>query len=218
MSKIIVFIGAPGAGKGTQARLLQERHGIPQISTGDMFREMKNSDTPLAKEVQEIMASGELISDEITYKIVKERTSREDCRGDYILDGYPRTAVQAEQLERLAQEQNKTIQAIEIDVPREELMKRLTGRRSCPVCGEIYNIYSKPPKNENICDFHPEAQLIHRADDNEQSVATRLATFDELTRPLIDYYRKSNRLAKVSGEGSVEEIYQNLERALYPET
>jgi adenylate kinase len=97
-------------------------------------------------------------------------------------------------------------------------MKRLTGRRSCPVCGEIYNIYSKPPKNENICDFHPEAQLIHRADDNEQSVATRLATFDELTRPLIDYYRKSNRLAKVSGEGSVEEIYQNLERALYPET
>src|ERR1700754_4877098 len=101
MSKIIVLMGAPGAGKGTQARLLEERRGIPQISTGDMFREMKNSDTPLAREVQEIMASGKLISDDITYKIVKDRTSREDCKDTYILDGYPRTAVQAEQLEEL---------------------------------------------------------------------------------------------------------------------
>lgn len=214
MSKIIVLIGAPGAGKGTQARLLHERRGIPQISTGDMFREMKNSDTPLAREVQEIMAAGKLISDDLTYKIVKERTSREDCQGDYILDGYPRTAVQAEQLEELAKEQNKTIQAIEVDVPREELMKRLTGRRSCPVCGEIYNIYSKPPKSDNLCDLHPEAQLVHRADDNEQSVATRLATFDELTKPLLDYYRKSNRLIKISGQGGVEEIYQSLEKVL----
>lgn len=214
MSKIIVLIGAPGAGKGTQARLLHERRGIPQISTGDMFREMKNSDTPLAREVQEIMAAGKLISDDLTYKIVKERTSREDCQGDYILDGYPRTAVQAEQLEELAKEQNKTIQAIEVDVPREELMKRLTGRRSCPVCGEIYNIYSKPPKSDNVCNLHPEAQLVHRADDNEQSVATRLATFDELTKPLLDYYRKSNRLIKISGQGGVEEIYQSLEKVL----
>lgn len=214
MNKIIVLIGAPGAGKGTQARLLQERRGIPQISTGDMFREMKTLDTPLAREVQEIMASGKLISDEITYKIVQDRTSRDDCRDGYILDGYPRTPVQAEQLEDLAAEQTKVIQAVEVDVPREELMRRLTGRRSCPVCGEIYNIYSLPPKVEGRCDLHPEAELVHRADDNEESVATRLATYDELTRPLLDYYQKTNRLNKVDGSGEVEEIYAELDKLI----
>jgi len=212
MSKIIVLIGAPGAGKGTQARLLQERLGIPQISTGDMFREMKTLDTPLAREVQEIMASGKLISDDITYKIVQDRTSRGDCRGGYILDGYPRTAVQAVQLEGLAKEQGFDIQAIEVDVPREELMKRLTGRRSCSVCGEIYNIYSKPPKSDNVCDFHPETQLTHRADDNEESVSTRLATYDEQTKPLLDYYEDSGRLSKVDGTGELEQIYAELSK------
>lgn len=211
MSKIIVLIGAPGAGKGTQARMLQERKGIPQISTGDIFREMKNADTPLAKEVQEIMAAGKLISDELTYQIARERTSRDDCEGTYLLDGYPRTAVQAEQLEELAKEQGKEIQAIEVDIPREELLKRLTGRRSCPVCGEIYNIYSKPPKTDGFCDFHPEAELTHRADDNEESVSTRLSTYDELTKPLLDYYEKSNRLKKVNGNRELEEIYAELE-------
>lgn len=214
MNKIIVLIGAPGAGKGTQARLLQERRGIPQISTGDMFREMKALDTPLAREVQEIMASGKLISDEITYKIVQDRTSRDDCRNGYILDGYPRTAVQAEQLEDLAAEQIKVIQAIEVDVPRDELMRRLTGRRTCPVCGEIYNIYSKPPKVEGRCDLHPEAELVHRADDNEESVSTRLETYDELTKPLLDYYQKTSRLQKVDGRGEVEQIYAELDRLI----
>ena len=211
MSKIIVLIGAPGAGKGTQSRLLQERLGIPQISTGDMFREMKTLATPLAREVQEIMASGKLISDDITYRIVRERTSRDDCRNGYILDGYPRTAVQAAQLEELAAEQGLEIQAIEVDVPREELMRRLTGRRSCSVCGEIYNVYSKPPKSDNVCDLHPETQLTHRADDNEESVSTRLATFDEQTKPLLDYYRSSGRLNTVDGSGSLEQIYSALE-------
>ena len=214
MNKIIVLIGAPGAGKGTQARLLQERRGIPQISTGDMFREMKTLDTPLAREVQEIMASGKLISDEITFKIVQERTSRDDCKNGYILDGYPRTAVQAEQLEALAAEQIKVIQAIEVDVPREELMRRLTGRRSCPVCGEIYNVYSKPPKIEGRCDLHPDAELVHRADDNEESVSTRLATYDELTKPLIEYYEKSGRLKKVDGSGELEDIYAALDKLI----
>ncbi len=204
-----MLIGAPGAGKGTQARLLEERRSIPQISTGDMFREMKNADTPLAKEVQATMAEGKLISDDLTYKIVKDRTSREN--GAYILDGYPRTAVQAEQLEVLAEEQGKTIQAIELDVPKEELLKRLTGRRSCPVCGEIYNIYSKPPKIDNVCDFHPEAKLNHRADDNEESVSTRLKTYEEKTKPLIEYYKNSGRLEKVKGEGSLEDIYKKIE-------
>jgi adenylate kinase len=212
MSKIIVLIGAPGAGKGTQARLLQERRGIPQISTGDMFREMKGSDTPLARQVQEIMASGKLISDEITYNIVRDRTSREDTKGTYVLDGYPRTAVQAEQLEELAAEQGKEIRAIEIDVPQDELLKRLTGRRNCPVCGEIYNVYSKPPKVEDRCDLHPDAVLVHRADDNEESVRTRLATYQVNTAPLIEYYQRTGRLKKVDGSGEVEDIYGQLEK------
>lgn len=212
MGKIIVLIGAPGAGKGTQARLLQERKSIPQISTGDMFREMKNADTPLAREVQVTMAAGKLISDELTLQIVKERTSREDCQGTYLLDGYPRTAVQAEQLEELAKEQGKEIQAIEVDIPRDELMKRLTGRRSCPVCGEIYNIYSKPPKIDGFCDFHNETQLTHRADDNEESVATRLATYDQATAPLLAYYENSERLHKINGNRELEEIYAELEK------
>jgi adenylate kinase len=214
MDKIIVLIGAPGAGKGTQARLLQERKGIPQISTGDIFREMKTLDTPLAREVQAIMASGKLVSDDATYRIVRERTSRKDTSGSYILDGYPRTAVQAEQLEELAREQRKEIRAIEVDVPKDELMRRLTGRRTCPVCGEIYNIYSKPPNSDNVCDLHPEAQLSHRADDNEQSVGTRLATYENETLPLLDYYGRTGRLQKIDGTGSVEEIYQKLEKVV----
>lgn len=214
MNKIIVLIGAPGAGKGTQARLLQERLGIPQISTGDMFREMKTLDTPLAREVQEIMRSGKLVPDDVTFRIVEERTSREDCGGDYILDGYPRTAVQAEQLEGLAEQQGKEIVAIEVDLPREELLKRLTGRRSCPVCGEIYNIYSKPPKVEGRCDLHPDAELIHRADDNKESVGARLAVYDEQTKPLIEYYERSGRLNRVKGTGSLEEIYGRIEDVL----
>jgi len=212
MSKIVVLIGAPGAGKGTQARLLEERRGIPQISTGDMFREMKSADTPLAREVQAIMASGKLISDDITYKIVRERTSKPDAAGTYLLDGYPRTAVQAELLEELAAEQDKGIQAIEIDVPRDELFKRLTGRRSCPLCGEIYNIYSKPPATEGVCDDHPNTPLEHRADDSEEKVSVRLATYDELTKPLLDYYDRTGRLRKVDGTGEIDEIYSQLDK------
>lgn len=214
MDKIIVLIGAPGAGKGTQARLLDERRGIPQISTGDMFREMKRLDTPLAKEVQEIMTSGKLISDELTLQIVRERTSKDDTAGTYVLDGYPRTAVQAGQLEDLAKEQDKEILAIEVDVPRDELMKRLTGRRSCPVCGEIYNIYSKPPKNDGFCDEHTETALDHRADDSEEKVKVRLETYDELTKPLLEYYEKSGRLKKIDGLGEIEDIYDELNELL----
>ncbi len=210
MEKIIVLIGAPGAGKGTQAKLLQERRGIPHISTGDMFRDMKSTDTPLAREVQAIMASGKLISDDITYQIVRERTSRPDTQGTYLLDGYPRTAVQAEQLENLATEQGKDIRAVEIYVPRDELFKRLTGRRSCPVCGEIYNISSKPPANEGFCNLHPDSRLDHRADDSEEKVNVRLATYDELTKPLLDYYERTSRLGKVDGTGEIEDIYRAL--------
>ncbi len=212
MDKIIVLIGAPGAGKGTQARLLDERRGIPQISTGDMFREMKTLNTPLAREVLATIASGKLVTDDVTYAMVKDRTSREDTSGSYVLDGYPRTAVQAKQLEELAKEQGKDIQAIEVDVPKEELTKRLTGRRSCPVCGEIYNVFSKPPRTEGVCDLHPDTKLDHRTDDREDKVKVRLETYEEQTKPLLDYYEKSGRLKKIDGTGEVEDIYSQLEK------
>jgi len=212
MSKIIVLMGAPGAGKGTQARLLEERHGLPQISTGDMFRALKNADTPLAREVQEIMAAGKFVPDEVTIRMVQDRTSQEDCRNGYILDGFPRTTAQAEKLEDLAKEQGHELQAIFVDVPTDILEKRLTGRRSCPVCGEIYNIYFRPPKNDNVCDLHPEAELQHRKDDNAETVNSRQLEYEQKTQPLIDYYKSSNRLQSVDGTGELETIYAEIEK------
>jgi adenylate kinase len=212
MSKIIVLMGAPGAGKGTQARLLQERMNLPQISTGDIFRALKNAQTPLAQEVRDLMAKGQLVPDQLTIRLVKERTAKEDCRNGYILDGFPRTPAQAASLEKLAAEQDKQIVAVVIDVPHDLLAKRMTGRRNCPVCGEIYNIYFKPPRNDNVCDLHPEAELEHRADDNLETVRARLATFAEQTRPLIDYYRSAGVLHVVDGTGNPEAIYQQIEQ------
>ena len=211
MPKIIVLMGAPGAGKGTQARLLQERLHLPQISTGDMFRSLKEQNTPLADEVRAIMQAGTLVPDDITIRVVRDRTSRDDCTDGYILDGFPRTPAQALMLDKLAVEQGKTIQAIDIEVPLELLEKRMTGRRSCPVCGEIYNIYFKPPKVDNVCNTHPEAQLIHRADDNAETVTARLATYEDQTRPLLDYYRSRNLLRTVDGTRDPEAIYRDIE-------
>jgi adenylate kinase len=210
MAKIIVLMGAPGAGKGTQARLLQERLHLPQISTGDIFRALKNAQTPLAQEVREIMERGQLVPDELTIRLVKERTAQPDCRNGYILDGFPRTPAQAASLEKLAVEQGNNIVAVQIDVPGELLEQRMTGRRNCPVCGEIYNIYLKPPKFDNVCDFHPEAQLVHRADDNVETVKARLATYEKQTQPLIDYYKAAGLLHVVNGTGEPEEIYEEI--------
>jgi adenylate kinase len=210
MSKIIVLMGAPGAGKGTQARLLQERLHLPQISTGDIFRALKNAQTPLAQEVREIMERGQLVPDELTIRLVKERTAQDDCRNGYILDGFPRTPAQAASLEKLAAEQGNKIAAVLIDVPRDMLEQRMTGRRNCPVCGEIYNMYFKPPKHDNVCDFHPEAQLVHRADDNVETVKARLATYEEQTRPLVEYYKSANLLRSVDGTGDPEAIYDKI--------
>ena len=212
MAKIIVLMGAPGAGKGTQARLLQERLLLPQISTGDIFRALKNARTPLAQEVREIMERGQLVPDELTIRLVKERTAQPDCRNGYILDGFPRTPAQAASLEQLAVEQGNSIVAIQIDVARELLEQRMTGRRNCPVCGEIYNIYLKPPKFDNVCDFHPEAQLVHRADDNVETVKARLATYETQTQPLIDYYKAAGVLHLVDGTRGPEEIYNDVAR------
>jgi adenylate kinase len=208
--KIIVLMGAPGAGKGTQARLLQERLGLPQISTGDLLRELGKAQTPLAEEVRAVQASGKLISDDLVIRIVHERTGREDCARGYILDGFPRTTAQAAMLEKLAVEQGKQILAIVVDVPFELLEKRAVGRRLCPVCGEIYNVYFKPPKSENVCDLHPEAQLTHRADDQPEKIKVRLDTYDHQTRPLLDYYEASKRLHRVDGTREPETIYDEI--------
>jgi adenylate kinase len=210
MAKVIVLMGAPGAGKGTQARLLQERLHLPQISTGDIFRALKSAQTPLAQEVRELMERGQLVPDELTIKLVKERTAQPDCRNGYILDGFPRTPAQAASLEKLAAEQGNTIVAVLIDVPRELLERRMTGRRNCPVCGEIYNIYLKPPKFDNVCDLHPEAQLVHRADDNVETVQARLATYEKQTQPLMDYYKSAGLLRAVDGTGAPEAIYEEI--------
>jgi adenylate kinase len=214
MAKIIVLMGAPGAGKGTQARLLQERLHLPQISTGDIFRALKHAETPLAHEVRDIMQRGQLVPDELTIQLVKERTAQPDAHNGYILDGFPRTTEQARSLERLAVEQNNEITAVLIEVPYELLEKRMTGRRNCPVCNEIYNIYFKPPRNDNVCDLHPEAQLIQRADDNAETVRKRLATYEEQTRPLVEYYKAAGLLHSVDGTREPEAIYDDVVRVL----
>jgi adenylate kinase len=218
MSKIIVLMGAPGAGKGTQARLLQERLHLPQISTGDIFRSLKNAHTPLAQQVRDIMTSGQLVPDEVTISLVRERTQQDDCRNGYILDGFPRTPAQAASLEKLASEQGKQIVAVQIDVPLEVLEQRMTGRRNCPVCGEIYNVYFKPPKNDNVCDVHTDTQLVHRADDNSDTVRARLATYEQQTQPLIEFYKLKNLLQTVDGSGELEQIYGAIEQIVKVET
>src|SRR5215204_1653143 len=178
MSKIIVLIGPPGSGKGTQARLLQERLGLPQVSTGDMFRALMKRETPLAEQLRPLLTLGKLVPDKLTMQVVRERTARPDCRSGYILDGFPRTTAQAEMLEGLAAEQGHALFAVLVDVPFDILEKRVTGRRSCPVCGEIYNVYFKPPARDEVCDLHPETPLVHRADDNAETAKNRVETFE----------------------------------------
>lgn len=207
-------MGPPGAGKGTQARMLQERCGLPQISTGDMLRELARSDSPLAEEVRAVQASGRFISDDLVMRIVRERTGRDDCRNGYIADGFPRTAAQAETMEELAREQKHEIVAILVDVPVEILEKRLTGRRHCPVCGELYNIYFKPPQIDEVCDRHPQARLEQRADDRPERVGVRLDEYEQKTRPLLDYYERSGRLRRIDGTREPEAIFAEIEKVV----
>jgi len=212
MSKIIVLMGAPGAGKGTQARLLQERLHLPQISTGDILRARAQQNDELAKEIQEVQAAGKLASDDLVGRVVRERTSQPDCQHGYVLDGFPRTIAQAEMLEDLAATQDERVRAIFIDVPFGILEKRIAGRLSCPICGEIYNIYFKPPKLKNSCDRHPDARLIQRVDDTPEKVQVRLETYNRETEPLLDYYQRTGRLHRVDGTRSPEEIYCDVEQ------
>jgi adenylate kinase len=209
MSKIIVIIGAPGAGKGTQSRLLSEKYGYPQISTGDILREMARADTPLGRKIKETMASGQLVSDEILAEVIQTRTSQPDCSNGYILDGYPRTLDQARLLEELALKQGMQIRLARIIVSEDVLFKRLTGRRACPICGELYNIYFRPPKVDDVCDLDG-ASLTRRTDDQPEAVSRRFEEYKRSTAPLIDYYRQSGRLIELDGELAVNEVFEKL--------
>lgn len=202
-------MGAPGAGKGTQSRLLSNKFGYPQVSTGDILRRIAQEDTELGQELRATLSSGKLVSDTFLAEVILERTSKLDCEGGYILDGYPRTLAQAKLLEELAAKQKHTILLIRIAVRRETLLKRLTGRRVCAQCGEIYNIYYKAPRKANTCDLDFGA-LVRRSDDDEEKVSTRLQAYIESTAPLFDYYGETNRLLAIDGERAVEEIFGEL--------
>jgi adenylate kinase len=154
------------------------------------------------------------VPDELTIQVVRERTAQDDCRNGYILDGFPRTPAQAQSLEKLAVEQGNDFVAVLIDVSLELLEKRMTGRRICPVCNEIYNVYFKPPRHDNVCDLHPETQLTQRADDNSETVRNRLATYEEQTRPLVEYYKAAGLLHVVDGTREPEAIYEDIVRVL----
>ncbi|MBI4852625.1 MAG: adenylate kinase [Acidobacteria bacterium] len=206
LGKIIVMLGAPGSGKGTQAKQLQDKFSIPQISTGDILRALAKEDAPLSKQIRETQAAGKLVSDDILLEVVNQRTKKEDCKNGFILDGYPRTIVQAGQLEGLVTEQNRELKVINIEILDDLLLKRLTGRRSCSFCAEIYNVYFKPSKSDNLCDKCGR-NLIHRSDDNAESIEKRLQEYHKNTAPLIKYYNDKNCLSTVDGAKPAEEVF-----------
>lgn len=206
----IVFLGPPGAGKGTQAKILIERYGIPQVSTGDMLREHRAKGTELGKKAQEYMDKGQLVPDEIILGMVKERLSQPDCQKGFILDGFPRTVAQAEALDKLLSEMGKKLDfALALIVPDDLLVERLTGRRTCKSCGMMYHIKYKPPKVEGKCDVC-EGELYQRPDDNEETVRNRLKVYHEQTAPLIEYYKNKGILREIDGSKSIEEITKQL--------
>jgi adenylate kinase len=206
----LIFLGAPGAGKGTQAREVSKHLGIPQISTGDILRGAVKRQTALGMAAKAKMEAGELVPDDVVCGIVEERISQPDCQNGFILDGFPRTIVQAEFVERMLEAKGKgRPQVLDIEVSEDLLLKRLTGRLTCSVCGEIYNIYFNPPKVEGVCDKDG-GKLLHRADDNEATIRQRLEAYHKSTSPLIEYYRSQGVLLAVDGNKEPEAIAKGL--------
>ena len=210
----IIMLGAPGAGKGTHAGKISEKYGIPHISTGDIFRENIKNGTELGKKAQEYMDKGLLVPDELVCDLVVDRIHKDDCEKGYILDGFPRTIPQANALdEALAKDGEKIEFAIDIEVPDENIINRMSGRRACVGCGATYHIKYNPTKVEGICDVCGE-KLILRDDDKPETVKNRLSVYHEQTQPLIDFYAKKNVLAEVDGTKDMEEVFEDIVKIL----
>lgn len=202
-------MGPQGAGKGTQAQLLADRFGLPIVATGDILREIAKEETEFGRHVKAVLATGELVSDDILAEVIKQRLCLNDCVGGCILDGFPRTLPQARLLEMIAQEDGNRIVVIKIDVPRELLLRRLTGRRICKRCNSIYHMEFKPPQHDEVCDLDGEA-LMTRPDDTIEAIQQRLQLYQEKTRPLLEYYEASSRLQRVDGTGTPEAVFNRL--------
>ena len=210
----ILLMGPPGAGKGTQAERLIREYGIPQISTGDMFRAAVKSGTPLGKEAKSYMDKGALVPDSVTVGIVKERLAQEDCKDGWILDGFPRTTAQAASLDSILHEMGISLTAVlGINANREDLVKRVSGRLVCRKCSASFHRDFRPPKQQGVCD-NCGGELYQRADDNEKTIRSRLAVYDEQTKPLIDYYKMSGCYVDIDGDPSMDEVFSDIKGSL----
>jgi adenylate kinase len=209
----IIFIGPPGSGKGTQAKRLASRFAIPHISTGDMLREAVSEGTELGQQAAPIMASGGLVSDDLMIGIINDRLARPDAEGGFILDGFPRTIVQAEKLDTIVGNGTDPLRVLQLLVPDDAIVRRITQRRTCPQCGTIYHLENNPPANGSVCD-RCGAEVIARADDTEEAVRKRLESFHRQTMPVAAYYKSKNILREVDGIGPVDEVFERIEKSL----
>ena len=204
------MLGAPGAGKGTQAKMIAEKFGIPHISTGDIFRANIKNQTDLGKKAKAYLDEGTLVPDELTCDLVVDRIAKEDCAKGYILDGFPRTIPQAEALTKaLAKDGGAIDYAIDVDVPDSDIVRRLSGRRVCLKCGATYHTSFNPPREEGICDSCGEA-LVHRDDDKPETIQKRLDVYHSQTQPLIEYYHEAGCMYKVDGTRSLEDVFASI--------
>ena len=211
----IIMLGAPGAGKGSQASRIAMEYQLPHISTGDIFRANLKEETELGKRAKSFMDKGELVPDDITIAMLLDRIHKEDCKNGYILDGFPRTIPQAEALkEALAKKDEKIDLALDVEASDELIIKRMAGRRTCPACGAIYHIVTLPPKTEGICD-RCGADLIQRKDDNEETVKNRLKIYHEVTEPLISYYKKEGILEEIDGAEELDKVFEKVKRIIH---
>ena len=206
----IIMLGAPGAGKGTQAKMIAEKSSIPHVSTGDIFRANIKNGTELGKEAKSYMDKGQLVPDELTVKILLDRVAQDDCKNGYVLDGFPRTIPQAKVLEDALNKSGEKIDyAINVEVPDENIIKRMSGRRACLNCGATYHIVNIPPKKEGICDACGK-ELVLRDDDKEETVKNRLSVYHDQTQPLIDFYTERNILKNVDGTVDMKDVFKAI--------
>ena len=210
----VIFLGPPGAGKGTQAARLASHYGIPRISTGDMLREAIARGTALGRQAEPLVEQGALVPDELLIGIIRERVLQPDCDPGYILDGFPRTIVQAEGFESMVGHgRTSDLIVLSVQVPQDELLKRLSGRRWCPTCQATYHVDNSRPRVDALCD-RDGTRLIQREDDKETAVARRLAEYERRTAPLIDYYRQRARFCAIDGDRSVDAVFRDVQQAV----